>query len=92
MPTKVLACVAIGTVPGLPLSGVVVSVVVVEKMAKRDLAVVVQHGHVVAETGFDPISGVDFALGKGEGEGPLINNVIPILGLAHHLNVEMRTG
>lgn len=89
---EVLARVAVGAVLDLPLSGVVVGIVVVEEVAERGLAVVIQHGHVVAETGLDPVAGVDVALGEGEEGGGLSDHIIPLLGLAHHLNVQMGTG
>ncbi len=92
VPTKVLACVAVCTVLGLPLSGVVVGIVVIKKMTERGLAVVVQHGHVVAEARLDPVTSVDVALGEGEGGGILSDDIIPLLRLEHDLDMKMGAG
>lgn len=66
VPAEVLARITVGAVPDPPVGAVVVRVIIVETMAERGFAVVVQHGHVVAEAGLNPVAGVDLALREGE--------------------------
>lgn len=64
-------------------------------MAESGVSIVIQHGHVVTETGLDPIAAIDLAFGKSERRADLIDVVISgfwLMGFTHNLNVQMRTG